>query len=108
MAEAGEGQEAALRDRHADGEPFAFAGLWERWRSADGEIVRTFTIITGEPNALVAPLHDRMPVILHPADYAAWLGEGEGGGDPDALQALLRPYPAERMRAWPVDPRIGR
>ncbi len=80
----------------ADGAPFAFAGLWERWNNpANGETVRSFTIITTTPNALCAPVHNRMPVILDPADYPAWLGETPAGGD--ALQALLRPFPAERL-----------
>jgi putative SOS response-associated peptidase YedK len=89
----------------ADGGLFAFAGLWERWRSPDGEWVRTFTIITGEPNALVAPVHNRMPVILPVAAYPAWLGETPATAE--QLRALLAPYPAELMRAWPVSPDVG-
>src|ERR1700733_11739745 len=57
-------------------EPFAFAGLWERWKDpASGEIVRSCSIVTGEPNELVAPIHNRMPVILDRATRSAWLGE---------------------------------
>jgi putative SOS response-associated peptidase YedK len=90
----------------ADGSPMAFAGLWERWRDpANGETVRSFTIVTTAPNALCAPIHNRMPVILDPADFPAWLGETTA--TPGELQALLRPYPAERMEAHMIGPRIG-
>ena len=81
-------------------EPFAFAGLWEHWQR-DDRCVDSCTIITTEANDLIRPIHDRMPVILHPADYALWL-------DPSIRQAervepLLCPYPAEEMTARPVD-----
>jgi putative SOS response-associated peptidase YedK len=89
-----------------DGSPMAFAGLWEQWNGpANGETVRTFTIITGEPNALCAPIHNRMPVILDPADFAAWLGEVPASSA--ELQALLQSYPAERMEAYAIGPEIG-
>jgi putative SOS response-associated peptidase YedK len=90
----------------ADGAPFAFAGLWERWKEpASGETVRSFIIITTTPNTLCAPVHNRMPVILDPEDYPAWLGETPATGD--ALRALLRPFPAERMAAHTIGPAIG-
>jgi putative SOS response-associated peptidase YedK len=90
----------------AAGGVFAFAGLWERWKNpADGSIVRSFTIVTGHPNPLCAPIHDRMPVILPPAAWRLWLGEE--GASPDELLALLAPYPAELMRAYPVGRRVG-
>jgi putative SOS response-associated peptidase YedK len=66
-------------------------------------VVRTFTIITAEPNELAAPIHNRMPAIIGPADYAA----GEEPAETDELLALLKPFPAERMRAFPVDRRVG-
>jgi putative SOS response-associated peptidase YedK len=89
-----------------DGSLFAFAGLWERWRDpASSEVVRTFTIITTEPNELAAPIHNRMPAIIGPADYGTWLGEEPA--EKDELLALLKPFPAERMRAFPVDRRVG-
>jgi putative SOS response-associated peptidase YedK len=89
-----------------DETPFAFAGLWERWTEpASGETIRTFTIVTCPPNALCAPVHKRMPVILDPADYPAWLGETPAASD--ELQALLKPFPAGRMQAHPIGPRIG-
>jgi SOS response associated peptidase (SRAP) len=64
----------------ADGLPMAFAGLWERWNDREtGETLYTFTIITGPPNELVAPIHNRMPVILPRAAWRLWLGEDEAG-----------------------------
>jgi putative SOS response-associated peptidase YedK len=81
------------------------AGLWENKRLDGGAVLRSFTILTTAANDLMRPLHDRMPVIVAPADEAAWLGETELGAD--ALRALLRPYPAAEMESWPVDPRVG-
>ena len=78
---------------------FAFAGLYEQWHSPDGEVVDTCTIITTTANELVEPIHARMPVILAPQDYPQWLDPN--GAAPD-LQALLDPYPAAAMKAYPV------
>jgi putative SOS response-associated peptidase YedK len=90
----------------AGGGVFAFAGLWERWKNPqDGSILRSFTIATGRPNRLCAPIHDRMPVILPPAAWPLWLGEAEA--DRGELLALLQPYPDELMRAYAVGPRVG-
>jgi putative SOS response-associated peptidase YedK len=83
----------------------ALAGLWETWRSPAGERVLSFTIVTCPPNALCAELHDRMPVVLAPPAWPAWLGE-EPTSVPQ-LKALLSPYPSERMTCWPVSPRVG-
>ena len=77
-----------------DGEPFAFAGLWEIWRdppTPEAEPRRTCTIITGPPNELVAPLHDRMPVILPRDKYTAWLSAETSAED---RAAMLTPFPA--------------
>lgn len=84
----------------ADGTPFAFAGLWESWRTPEGEEWRTCTIITGSPNELVATIHDRMPVILPREAYATWLDAQVR--DTGRLDALLEPYPAEQMQAYEV------
>jgi hypothetical protein len=65
-------RQAALPDPDARWAPFSFAGLWERWKKGKTPI-ETFTIITGEPNSLTSQIHDRMPVILDPVDYCAWL-----------------------------------
>jgi len=86
-----------------DGQPFAFAGLWSSWRSPEGDAVETYTIITAQPNKLTATVHDRMPVILDPADYARWLDAAQ----PDAAE-LLKPYPADEMRAYPVSTRVNK
>ena len=79
---------------------FAFAGLWERWESPEGDIIETCTILTAAANEILKPIHDRMPVILHAKDYDLWL-------DPrftrkDKLQELLKPYAAEEMISYPV------
>ena len=76
------------------------------WPGRDGASpIESFTIITTEANELIRPLHDRMPVILHESDYAAWLAPRDH--DTAALQALLAPYPAEEMRVYPVSPRVN-
>ncbi|MFN8493881.1 MAG: SOS response-associated peptidase [Caldilineaceae bacterium] len=87
-----------------DDAPFAIAGLWETWHSPDGSELQTFTLLTTEANELMEPLHNRMPVIVAPEDYATWLGSGKD--DPpqylDQLRHLLRPYSADAMKAIPV------
>jgi putative SOS response-associated peptidase YedK len=86
--------------RMDDNSPFAFAGLWEEWQGKDGSQLQSATIITTEPNELIAPLHNRMPVIL-PADrYQEWLAPQEL--KPAELQPLLEPYTAHGMQAFPV------
>ena len=85
-----------LRSHH----PFAFAGLWERWTPAEGEPLETCTIITTEPNDLMAPIHNRMPVILAPTAYDQWIDPTLQHIEP--LKALLRPYPSEELTAYPV------
>jgi putative SOS response-associated peptidase YedK len=73
-----------------DRSPFALAGVWESWKDrATGETIESFTVIVGPPNDLVRPIHDRMPLIIDPADYNRWLTAPEPPTD------LLRPYPAE-------------
>jgi putative SOS response-associated peptidase YedK len=91
------------------GEPYAFAGLWERWQPKEGEPLETFTILTTDPNELMEPVHNRMPVILEPRDYPRWLDSGGlNSGDPARPPLdLLRPFPAEKMVAWPVSDRVG-
>jgi putative SOS response-associated peptidase YedK len=84
-----------------DFKPFAFAGLWESWKPKDGEPVETFALLTTEPNALCATVHDRMPVILGPDEWARWLGRIED------RRSLLRSFPAEQMELWPVDKAVG-
>jgi putative SOS response-associated peptidase YedK len=78
---------------------FAMAGLWEIWQSADGDEVRTCTILTTTPNELVKPYHHRMAVILHPDDYETWLDDE---APTEVLESLLIAYPSEEMAVYPV------
>jgi len=82
------------------GQPFAFAGLWDEWHSPDGALVRSCTIITTEPNSMMAQLHNRMPVILQPGNYTRWLDQTPQ--TPQMLQPLIAQYPAEAMTAHAV------
>jgi putative SOS response-associated peptidase YedK len=88
-----------------DGELFAFAGLWDRWKDASGKTVDTCSILTTTPDALTAPVHDRMPVILNPDGYDLWLDPGMR--DVVAASELLKPYDARLMRCYPVSSRIN-
>jgi putative SOS response-associated peptidase YedK len=86
-----------------DGVPFGIAGIWENWKEpASGEWIRTFAIITTDANELVAEIHDRMPVILPREGYARWLGEEADPRD------LMRPFPPELMRMWPISSRVNK
>lgn len=90
----------------ADGAPLALAGIWENWRDAESGLwLRSVAIVTTEASAALRDLHDRMPVIVEPADFAAWLGEV--AESPAHLKALLRPSEAA-LRIWPVSPRMNR
>jgi putative SOS response-associated peptidase YedK len=86
--------------RRADGGLLAFAGLWERWTPAEGEPVESCAILTTTANAVMAPIHERMPVILDPGDFPAWLGETAAA--PADVAALLRPFTDGRLVAVPV------
>ncbi len=90
--------------RLTSGRPFAFAGLWEP--PAAGLASPTCTILTTEPNELARPIHDRMPVILDPADYALWLDPAVTA--PAEVRPLLRPFPAGVMTAFPVTTAVNR
>jgi putative SOS response-associated peptidase YedK len=90
--------------QQADGQPFAFAGLWERWHPPEGEPLETCTILTTTANELVAPLHERMPVIVQPSNYADWL---DPACPADRLHPWLRPFPADDMTAVPVSTRVN-
>jgi putative SOS response-associated peptidase YedK len=88
-----------------DGELFAFAGLWDGWKDASGNWIKTCSILTTTPNALTATVHDRMPVILDPESYDLWL-------DPEtqnvaAISELLKPYHASQMQLYPVSSRVN-
>jgi putative SOS response-associated peptidase YedK len=81
-------------------QPFAFAGLYETWHSPDGSEIKSATIITTQPNELMAVIHNRMPVILAPKDYSRWIDPSSQL--PNQLEHLLVPYAAEDMKAYPV------
>ena len=91
--------------RLQNGEPFAFAGLWDRWHPPEGQPLESCTILTTTPNEILQPLHDRMPVILPPSTYRLWLDPAVRGVE--SLQALLIPYPAAEMIAYPVSTRVN-
>ncbi|TBR21669.1 SOS response-associated peptidase [bacterium] len=93
-----------VRFTRSDGAPFAFAGLWDEWTSPEGGTLRTFTVLTTEPNALVAPTHDRMPVILTEAAEDAWLDPGAKTAE---LRPLLVPYDASAMRASDASSKVN-
>jgi putative SOS response-associated peptidase YedK len=87
------------------GEPFAMAGLWKNWKNPQTQAaVRSCTIITTEPNDLIATLHHRMAVILTPADEDLWLDESLPTQE---LMRLLKPYPSDALEAYPVSLRVN-
>lgn len=88
-----------------DGELFAFAGIWERWKDPRGNAIETCSILTTTPNAATAAVHDRMPVILAPDDYDFWLYPGMR--NVAAASDLLKAYDARLMRCYPVSTRIN-
>ena len=86
-----------------DEEPFAFAGLWHCWQK-DGISITSCSIITTEPNELLATIHDRMPVILPPEAQDAWL---LNNSEPTELKRLLVPFPASAMKSYPVSQKVN-
>lgn len=94
-----------VRIRLKNDQPFAMAGLWERWKSPSGEEINSCTIITTIPNKLMEPIHDRMPVILNPEDEKVWLDRSIE--DTNLLNQLLVPYAAEEMEAYEVSQAVN-
>ena len=94
------GQKQPMYIHARDGLPLALAGLWETWHAADGSVIDSCTILTTTPNELIAPIHNRMPVIVAPEDYTTWL---DPTPDPELGRHLLRPYPTAQMTAYPVN-----
>ena len=88
---------------HLSGAPLLLAGLWESWRASDGTILRTVCLITTSANALMTPIHDRMPVLLNPTDWATWLE-----GSMEQAAQLIAPYADGALQCWPVDRRLNR
>jgi putative SOS response-associated peptidase YedK len=87
-----------------DEAPFAFAGLWDAWKDAEGNWLQSYSIITTTPNELTQEVHTRMPVILHPKDYEEWLMRVDGEKPP---VNLLRPFPADQMKAHEAHKDVG-
>jgi putative SOS response-associated peptidase YedK len=88
-----------------DGELFAFAGLWDRWKDPSGQWVKSCSILTTTPNAVTSTVHDRMPVILDRADYDLWLDPGVT--NVEAVSEMLKPYDPRMMRCYPVSTRVN-
>ena len=88
-----------------DGQLFAFAGLWDGWKDANGNWVKTCSILTTTPNAVTSAIHDRMPVILNPDSYDLWLDPGIT--NVQVVSELLKPYDPKSMRCYPVSTRIN-
>jgi putative SOS response-associated peptidase YedK len=86
--------------RLSDGMPMGLAGIWEAWKTPGGDALETFTILTTSANPLITPIHDRMPVILHPDTYGFWLDKAVN--NPEELLSLYPPYPADLMTLYPV------
>lgn len=91
--------------RIRDGLPMLFAGLWESWKAPEGELVETFTILTTAANKLLETIHERMPVILHPAECGRWLDRSVT--NPSVLASLFQPYPADLLEMWQVSPMVN-
>jgi putative SOS response-associated peptidase YedK len=88
-----------------EGELFAFAGIWDRWKNAIGNAVETCSILTTTPNVVAAVVHDRMPVILDPDSYDLWLDPGMK--DVSSVSELLKPCDAKILRSYPVSTRVN-
>ena len=97
------GEKQPYRITLADESLFTFAGLWESWKAEDGRDVRTFTIITTEPNELMKPIHNRMPVMLTPDNERVWISD-ESLED---VMHLLQPYDEKEMNAYPVTKKVN-
>jgi putative SOS response-associated peptidase YedK len=94
---------APFRFTLKDEKPFAFAGLWESWYSPENEEIQSCTIITCEPNPLLAQIHNRMPVILDRNNCWEWLSD-----KPESeLAGLMKPYPADEMKGYPVGQKVN-
>jgi putative SOS response-associated peptidase YedK len=88
-----------------DGELFAFAGLWDRWKDPSEQWIKSCSILTTTPNTVTSTVHDRMPVILDPDSYDLWLDPGMT--NVEAVSEMLKPLDAEQMRYYPISTRIN-
>ena len=91
--------------RLRDGSPMVYAGIWESWKSPEGETVESCSMLTTEANSLIATIHERMPVILHPSEYPFWLDREMI--DPQKLVRLYQPYPADLIEMHQVSPLVN-
>ncbi len=91
--------------RRQDERVFAFAGLWDRWHGPEGEAIESYAILTTEPNDLLRPLHNRMPVIIAPNDYDLWLATNIQ--DVDSLKPLFQPYAGDEFAAYTVGTQVN-
>ncbi len=103
--QATEGRKQPMHISAAGGGLLSLAGLWEIWHAPDGGELETCTILTTTPNSLMEPIHNRMPVVLDPADYGMWLDPATA---PDQLNHLLRPFDPDRLAAFPVSTAVNR
>ncbi len=102
----GNGRKQPFHLELTSGDPFAFAGVWDRWRDrSSGDTTESCALITTEANSTVAPIHDRMPVMLRPPEFSAWL---DPAANPEPLRELLRPIAAEQLRATAVSALVNR
>ncbi|NHJ84446.1 MAG: SOS response-associated peptidase [Asgard group archaeon] len=83
-----------------DEQPFAFAGIWDKWKDSEGSKIESFSILTTEPNSVMTPIHNRMPVIIPPKNFDIWLNPEID--DDNTLKPMLKPYDGEKMKAYPV------
>lgn len=100
-----EGRKQPYYFQMRDGSLFGFAGLWDSWRNEEGDVVETCSILTTGANDIFRPVHERMPVVLHPESYDEWLSDDPRGVE--SLKELLRPYPSSEMIAYPVSPGVN-
>jgi putative SOS response-associated peptidase YedK len=106
-ASGAKGKKQPFYIHRTDGQPFAFAGLWEKWRDPASELsIESCTIVTTTANQALSELHDRMPVIVAPGDYAQWLNPA--AVDPAELQNLLSPCGDDELVAKPVSTHVNR
>lgn len=89
----------------ANGLPMDFGWVWEQWRGPDNTLVETCVVLITSANKLMEPIHDRMPVILHPQEFPLWLDREVS--DPDTLKQLFKPYPSDVMQSYPVSPIVN-
>jgi hypothetical protein len=104
--ETGGGIETAMVHPTQGGIAYDLAGLWETWKSPEGEVVESCTILITASNRLVEPLHDRMRIILSHDEYLTWLERTTT--DPTSLKKMFQPYPADLMEMWPVSQKVNK